>query len=206
MALLNIGKKKAEAAKDGEPSSAVPDELPPLPEIAPAVKKDEQKKEAPQDIVEKLIPTKQPVPQKEVPDELPPLDAVGANATPASRDYTVSAPAIPSDPNLFFSQLAQKISNAENLEEIRRVLDDHIIGKLENTYHETSRKHDFAMAQSEIAVHLDPLKQLEAQWAGLKSDIKAKTRQMQQIEDKIKEHTQSLKETIERAVALQRTN
>lgn len=198
MALLSIGKKKGDKDGSVEPPSDVPDELPPLPEIKPKeTVKEELRKEIPQDIVEKLIPTK--VKMQEAPSELPPLDIP---VPLASKETFVTS----TDMHLFFSQLAQKITNAENLDEIRRSLDDHVIGKIEHTYREVSRKQDLSTLQLEVSQHLNPLRQLENQWASLKTDIKSKTRQMQQIEEKIQEHTNSLKQVLDKAIQLQRSS
>ncbi len=212
MALLNIGKKKGDASKDiTEPPADVPDELPPLPELAPkgSLGKDEVKKENPQELVEKLIPTRAVLATpKDVPAELPALDlplSPGPIAT-SPRESSISSSQAAMDANLFFAQLSQKIANAENLDDIRKSLDDHIVGKLEQSYKEASRKHDLSILQSEVAQHLDPLRQLESQWGVLKNDIKAKNRQMQLIEEKIREHTQSLKQVLDRAISLQHSS
>jgi hypothetical protein len=184
LALLNLGKKKAEE----QPPQDVPDELPDLPEAA------ENSPEAVpagsgSDVPDELPPV-DGIPESELaPDELPPVTQVDSAPEAAQVD----------DQRLYFSQLLQKF-HEEGLKSTKITTPSvNLVSDMKKNWKKLRKAEEAALMNRKVAENIAPLQRLEQEWMSIQEDIESKKNLLRDKEEEIRKLSEELRQTAQKA-------
>lgn len=180
MALLNLGKKKAEE----QPPADVPDELPDLPEAA------ENSPEAVSagsgsNVPDELPPVDSVTKSELAPDELPPVTQIDSAPEAAQVD----------DQRLYFSQLLQKF-HEEGLKSTKITTPSvNLVSDMKKHWKKLKKAEEAALMNKKVAEGIAPLQRLEQEWMSIQEDIESKKNLLRDKEEEIRKLSEELRQT-----------
>ena len=186
MALLNLGKKKAEEQQ----SQDVPDELPDLPQ---AVENGQEQVETAHGVVPDELPPVDLSSTDLAPDELPPV--TGSDASVMGSETN----SLSDDRRLYFSNILQKL-HEEGIKSTKLTIPSaNFLSDMKKHWKKQKKSEALEAMNRSVAENIGPLQQLEREWVALQDDIEGKKRLLHEKEEKIKNLSEELKKTASKA-------